>query len=97
MAGSGLTLVLIPKVRKSFESGPSGAGHHSSKSATSIAVMLAGVGSILLVPLIHRLWVIIVLLAFIRPLGLLGSAPNYALVSDLVRSRTHLGKVTAIT
>jgi ACS family glucarate transporter-like MFS transporter len=62
-----------------------------------IAVMLIGVSLILLVPLIDELWIIILILAFVRALGLAGSALNFALVTDLVRSRADIGKVTAIT
>jgi ACS family glucarate transporter-like MFS transporter len=61
------------------------------------AVMLLGVSLIVMVPLINQLWVIIVILALVRAFGLAGSALNFALVTDLVRSRTDVGKVTAVT
>jgi nitrate/nitrite transporter NarK len=59
--------------------------------------MLVGVSAILVVPLIDRLWIIVLILAFVRSLGLAGSALNFALVTDLVRNRADVGKVTAIT
>jgi MFS family permease len=62
-----------------------------------IAVMLLGISLIVAVPLIDRLWIIITILAFVRALGIAGSALNFALVTDLVRSRADIGKVTAIT
>jgi ACS family glucarate transporter-like MFS transporter len=64
---------------------------------TMIAVMLLGVSAILVVPFIDQLWIIVLVLAFVRALGLAGSALNFALVTDLVRSRADVGKVTAIT
>ena len=69
------------------------AGHRRSM----IAVMLVGVSAILVVPLINELWIIILILAFVRALGLAGSALNFALVTDIVRNRADIGKVTAIT
>jgi len=69
----------------------------AGRRRTMIAVMLVGVSTILVVPLIDQLWVIVVILAFVRSLGLAGSALNFALVTDLVRSRADIGKVTAIT
>jgi MFS family permease len=69
----------------------------AGRRRSMIAVMLIGVSLILLVPLINELWIIILILAFVRALGLAGSALNFALVTDLVRSRADIGKVTAIT
>jgi ACS family glucarate transporter-like MFS transporter len=69
----------------------------AGRRRTMLAVMLLGVSLILLVPVISRLWVIIVILALVRALGQAGSALNFALVADLVRSRADVGKVTAIT
>jgi MFS family permease len=69
----------------------------AGRRRSMIAVMLVGVSLILLVPLIDELWIIIVILAFVRALGLAGSALNFALVTDLVRSRDDIGKVTAVT
>jgi ACS family glucarate transporter-like MFS transporter len=69
----------------------------SGRRRTMLAIMLLGVTSMLLVPLIDRLWIIIVILALVRSLGLAGSALNFALVTDLVRNRVDVGKVTATT
>jgi MFS family permease len=69
------------------------AGHRRSM----IAVMLLGVSVTVVVPVIDQLWIIIVILAFVRALGQAGSALNFALVTDLVRDRADIGKVTAIT
>jgi MFS family permease len=69
----------------------------AGRRRTMIAVMLIGVATILAVPLIDQLWIIVLILAFVRALGLAGSALNFALVTDLVRSRADIGKVTAIT
>jgi MFS family permease len=62
-----------------------------------IAVMLAGASSMMIIPLINELWVIIVLLAAMRAMGMAGSALNFALVTDLVRNRGDIGKVTSTT
>jgi len=51
----------------------------------------------LLVPFVDELWLIILILSGVRALGLAGSALNFALVTDLVRSRSDIGKVTSIT
>jgi MFS family permease len=64
---------------------------------TAVAVLLVGAACILLVPLLDELWVIILLLAGVRAMGLAGSALNFALVTDLVRNRADIGKVTSIT
>ncbi|HET6307037.1 MAG TPA: MFS transporter [Rhodopila sp.] len=69
----------------------------AGRRRSMIAVMLLGVALIVAVPVIDRLWVIVVLLALVRAFALAGSALNFALVTDLVRSRTDVGKVTAIT
>jgi ACS family glucarate transporter-like MFS transporter len=62
-----------------------------------LAVTLAGAASILIVPWIDQLWLIMVILAGARAMGLAGSALNFALVTDLVRSRADIGKVTSTT
>jgi MFS family permease len=69
----------------------------AGRRRTMIAVMLVGVSSMLLVPFIDQLWIIMLILAAVRAMGLAGSALNFALVTDLVRSRGDIGKVTAIT
>jgi MFS family permease len=69
----------------------------AGRRRTMIAVMLVGVSAILAVPLIGQLWIIVLILAVVRSFGLAGSALNFALVTDLVRSRADIGKVTAIT
>jgi ACS family glucarate transporter-like MFS transporter len=69
----------------------------AGRRRSMIAVMLLGTSLIMLVPLINQLWVITVILALTRAFALAGSALNFALVTDLVRSRTDIGKVTAIT
>jgi MFS family permease len=69
----------------------------AGRRRSMIAVMLLGVSMILLVPLIDRLWIIILILSVVRALGLAGSALNFALVTDLVRDRADIGKVTATT
>ena len=69
----------------------------AGRRRSMIAVMLLGVSLTVVVPLINQLWVIIVILALVRAFGLAGSALNFALVTDLVRSRADIGKVTAIT
>jgi ACS family glucarate transporter-like MFS transporter len=69
----------------------------AGRRRSMVAVMLLGVSLTVLVPVIDRLWIIIVILAFVRALGQAGSALNFALVTDLVRSRADIGKVTAIT
>jgi ACS family glucarate transporter-like MFS transporter len=62
-----------------------------------IAVLLAGAATLMIVPLINQLWVIIGLLAVMRAMGSAGSALNFALVTDLVRNRSDIGKVTSTT
>jgi ACS family glucarate transporter-like MFS transporter len=69
----------------------------AGRRRTMLAVMLAGAAAILLVPMIGQLWLIIVILACVRAMGLAGSALNFALVTDLVRSRADIGKVTSTT
>jgi len=70
---------------------------HAGQRRTMLAVLLAGVGGMLLVPFVDELWLIILILSGVRALGLAGSALNFALVTDLVRSRSDIGKVTSIT
>jgi MFS family permease len=69
----------------------------AGRRRTMLAVMLAGAAAILVVPLIDELWLIITILACVRAMGLAGSALNFALVTDLVRSRADIGKVTSTT
>lgn len=69
----------------------------AGRRRTMLAVMLAGAAAILVVPMINKLWLIIAILACVRAMGLAGSALNFALVTDLVRSRADIGKVTSIT
>jgi len=69
----------------------------AGRRRSMIAVMLLGISMILLIPLIDQLWIIIVILAVVRALGIAGSALNFALVTDLVRDRADIGKVTATT
>jgi len=69
----------------------------AGRRRSMIAVMLLGISAILLVPLIDPLWLIILILAVVRALGQAGSALNFALVTDIVRNRADVGKVTAIT
>jgi ACS family glucarate transporter-like MFS transporter len=69
----------------------------AGRRRSMVAVMLLGVSATVLVPLVNQLWVIILILAFVRALGQAGSALNFALVTDLVRNRADIGKVTAIT
>jgi MFS family permease len=70
---------------------------HAGGRRTMLAVMLIGASAILSVPFIDQLWLIILILACVRAMGLAGSALNFALVTDLVRSRADIGKVTSIT
>ena len=70
---------------------------HAGARRSAVAAMLVGAASFLFVPMLEQLWIIIVLLAFIRALGSAGSALNFALVTDLVRNRSDIGKVTSIT
>jgi MFS family permease len=67
------------------------------KRRIMIAVLLAGASTLMIIPFIDQLWLIIVLLAAMRAAGLAGSALNFALVTDLVRNRSDIGKVTSTT
>jgi ACS family glucarate transporter-like MFS transporter len=67
------------------------------KRRIMIAVMLAGASTLMIIPYINQLWVIIMLLAVMRAMGAAGSALNFALVTDLVRNRSDIGKVTSTT
>ena len=69
----------------------------AGRRRTMLAVMLVGAACILLIPFIDALWLIILILAASRAMGLAGSALNFALVTDLVRNRADIGKVTSIT
>ena len=62
-----------------------------------LAVLMVSVSSILLVPVLDSLWTIVAVLAVARSAGAAGSALNFALVTDLVRNRADIGKVTSIT
>ena len=70
---------------------------HAGGRRTMLAVMLLGASIILLVPFVDELWIAIVILAIVRAMGLAGSALNFALVTDLVRNRADIGKVTSFT
>lgn len=70
---------------------------HAGQRRNMVALLLIGAASMLLVPSIDHLWLIVVVLAFAQAMGLTASALNFALVTDLVRSRTDIGKVTSIT
>jgi ACS family glucarate transporter-like MFS transporter len=70
---------------------------HAGQRRTMLAVLLIGAAGILSVPFVNELWLIIVILACVRAMGMAGSALNFALVTDLVRSRADIGKVTSIT
>jgi ACS family glucarate transporter-like MFS transporter len=70
---------------------------HTGARRNMLAVMLLGAAGILAVPFINSLGLIILLLACVRAMGLAGSALNFALVTDLVRSRADIGKVTSVT
>jgi ACS family glucarate transporter-like MFS transporter len=67
------------------------------KRRIMIAVLLAGASTLMIIPFINQLWLIIVLLAVMRAMGSAGSALNFALVTDLVRNRSDIGKVTSTT
>ncbi len=67
------------------------------KRRIMIAVLLAGASTLMIIPFIDQLWLIIMLLAVMRAAGLAGSALNFALVTDLVRNRSDIGKVTSTT
>jgi ACS family glucarate transporter-like MFS transporter len=70
---------------------------HTGQRRVMLAVLMITVGSILLVPLLDSLWAIVAVLALARSAGATGSALNFALVTDLVRNRADIGKVTSIT
>ena len=69
----------------------------AGKRRIMIAVLLAGASTLMIIPFIDQLWLIIMLLAAMRAAGLAGSALNFALVTDLVRNRSDIGKVTSTT
>jgi ACS family glucarate transporter-like MFS transporter len=69
----------------------------AGRRRTMLAMMLAGASAILIVPWVDQLWLVIVILACARAMGLAGSALNFALVTDLVRNRADIGKVTSTT
>lgn len=70
---------------------------HTGQRRVMLAVLMITVGSILLVPFLDSLWAIVAVLALARSAGSAGSALNFALVTDLVRNRADIGKVTSIT
>ena len=70
---------------------------HTGQRRVMLAVLMITVGSILLVPFLDNLWAIVAVLALARSAGSAGSALNFALVTDLVRNRADIGKVTSIT
>lgn len=70
---------------------------NEGKRRIMVAVLLAGASFMMVVPFIDDLWIAILLLAVVRAMGLAGSALNFALVTDLVRSRADIGKVTSTT
>jgi len=70
---------------------------HTGQRRVMLAVLMITVGSILLVPFLDSLWAIVAVLALARSAGATGSALNFALVTDLVRNRADIGKVTSIT
>jgi MFS family permease len=67
------------------------------KRRVMIAILLVCASTLMIIPLINQLWLIIVLLAGMRAAGAAGSALNFALVTDLVRNRGDIGKVTSTT
>jgi MFS family permease len=69
----------------------------AGRRRTMLALVMIGASAILIVPYINALWLIILILAGVRAMGLAGSALNFALVTDLVRSRVDVGKVTSTT
>jgi MFS family permease len=70
---------------------------HAGRRRIMLAVLMISVSSILLVPVLDSLWAIVAVLAVARSAGAAGSALNFALVTDLVRNRADIGKVTSIT
>jgi MFS family permease len=70
---------------------------HTGRRRVMLAVLMISVSSILLVPVLDNLWAIVAVLALARSAGAAGSALNFALVTDLVRNRADIGKVTSIT
>jgi ACS family glucarate transporter-like MFS transporter len=70
---------------------------HAGSRRSAVALLLVGASAFLLVPMLSQLWAIILLLAGVRAMGLAGSALNFALVTDLVRNRSDIGKVTSTT
>jgi MFS family permease len=70
---------------------------HTGRRRIMLAVLMISVSSILLVPMLDSLWAIVAVLALARSAGAAASALNFALVTDLVRNRADIGKVTSIT
>jgi ACS family glucarate transporter-like MFS transporter len=70
---------------------------HAGHRRLMIAVMMVCTSVILMVPFLDNLWAIVAVLAVARSTGSAASALNFALVTDLVRSRADIGKVTSIT
>lgn len=69
----------------------------AGRRRTMLAVMLTGKAAMLIVPWTNQLWLIIVVLAGVSAMPLASSALNFALVTDIVRSRADIGKVTSTT
>lgn len=67
------------------------------KRRIMVAVLMGTASGLMLVPFVDQLWLIVVLLAAMRAAGVAASAVNFALVTDLVRNRADIGKVTATT
>lgn len=75
----------------------SSADVHSGRRRSMIAVMLLGPTAMLLMPYLNSLWSILVVLSVAASMGWTASALNFALVTDLVRNRADIGKVTSVT
>jgi MFS family permease len=70
---------------------------HAGRRRIMLAMLMVSVSLILLVPVLDSLWTIVAVLAVARSAGAAASALNFALVTDLVRNRADIGKVTSIT
>jgi MFS family permease len=75
----------------------SSADVHSGRRRSMVAIMLLGPATMLLIPYLHSLWSIVLVLSISASMGWTASALNFALVTDLVRNREDVGKVTSIT
>jgi ACS family glucarate transporter-like MFS transporter len=72
-------------------------GVHSGRRRSMVALMLMGPAMMLAVPYLDSLWSIVVVLSIAASMGWTASALNFALVTDLVRNPSDIGKVTSIT